>query len=76
MVMHTSLCVIVQENLQARVDSVFPLVDIMAISYDSVTSLCLSVRSGARRVRIQCYTKERADDWHRDLSYHALKKDK
>ena len=69
-----ALCL--QENLQAMVDCSFSLVDITAVKHENETSLRLTVQFGARTLRVQCYTKERTDDWYRDLCYHALKKDK
>jgi hypothetical protein len=64
------------ENLQAKVDCSFPLVDITAVEHESDTILCLTVQFGARILFVQCYTKERTSDWYRELCYHGLKKDK
>eukprot|EP00118_Oscarella_pearsei_P027291 m.1151 g.1151 ORF g.1151 m.1151 type:complete len:106 (+) comp5775_c0_seq2:15-332(+) len=60
----------------AKIDCTFQLNDVTAVRCSEDTVLELSLHKTSRKVFIDCYTDERTEDWSKDISYHALKKDK
>ena len=60
----------------AKLDCAFRLSDIVRVQCDEDTVLELSLYGKSKKIFIDCYTDERTEDWRKDISYHALKKDK